>query len=256
VVDRGVVMADIASQVERGAQHITFGDPDFFNGPTHAMEIVRALHREFPNLTYDATIKVEHLLQHAELLGELCSTGCAFVISAVESLDDAVLARLEKHHTRADFVRTVDLMRNAGLPLAPTFIAFTPWTTLASFADLLTTLAELDLVEHVAPVQLAIRLLIPTGSRLLELEEVRALVGEFDRERLAYPWQHPDPRVDELQQRVEAVVALVGKHDGARSQVFAAVRDAVSEFIPQAAWKSAPLVARAAIPYLTEPWYC
>ena len=26
-------------QVESGAQHITFGDPDFFNGPTHGMRI-------------------------------------------------------------------------------------------------------------------------------------------------------------------------------------------------------------------------
>jgi radical SAM superfamily enzyme YgiQ (UPF0313 family) len=256
VVQRDVVLEDIRRQVALGAEHITFGDPDFFNGPAHAMEIVRVLHREFPALTYDATIKVEHLLQHGALLPELRATGCAFVISAVESLDDAVLARLEKHHTRADFVRAVELMRAAKLPLAPTFIPFTPWTTLASYADLLQTLAELDLVEHVAPVQLAIRLLIPSGSRLLELEDLRALVGEFDREKLAYPWRHPDPRVDELQRQVEAVVELIGKHDVPRSQVFAAVRDLVREFEPQGDWDFAPLAARATIPYLTEPWYC
>jgi radical SAM superfamily enzyme YgiQ (UPF0313 family) len=256
VVQRDVVLEDIRRQVALGAGHITFGDPDFFNGPAHAMEIVRALHREFPALTYDATIKVEHLLQQAALLPELRATGCAFVISAVESLDDAVLARLEKHHTRADFVRAVEVMRAAALPLAPTFIPFTPWTTLASYSDLLRTLVELDLVEHVAPVQLAIRLLIPSGSRLLELEDVRALVGEFDRDKLAYPWRHPDPRVDELQRQVEAVVELIGKHDVPRSQVFAAVRDLVREFAPQGDWDFAPLAARATIPYLTEPWYC
>jgi hypothetical protein len=194
------------------------------------------------------------LLQHQELLSELRATGCAFVTSAVESLEDAVLARLEKHHTRADFFRVVQLMREAGLPLSPTFIPFTPWTTVASYADLLRTLSDLDLVEHVAPVQLAIRLLIPEGSRLLELDEVRALVGEFDRERLVYPWRHPDPRVDELQQQVESVVALIGKHDTPRSQVFAAVCDLVKDFEP--GWKMAPLPARATIPYLTEPWYC
>jgi radical SAM superfamily enzyme YgiQ (UPF0313 family) len=256
VVQREVVLEDIRRQVALGAEHITFGDPDFFNGPAHAMEIVRALHREFPALSYDATIKVEHLLQQAALLPELRATGCAFVISAVESLDDAVLARLEKHHARADFVRAVELMRAAGLPLAPTFIPFTPWTTLASYADLLRTLAELDLVEHVPPVQLAIRLLIPSGSRLLELQDVRALLGDFDREKLAYPWQHPDPHVDELQCQVEAVVELIGKHDVPRSQVFAAVRDLVREFEPQGDWDFAPLAARATIPYLTEPWYC
>jgi hypothetical protein len=145
-------------------------------------------------------------------------------------------------------------MRDAGLPLSPTFIPFTPWTSLDSYADLLRTLAELDLVEHVAPVQLAIRLLIPEGSRMLELEEVRALVGGFDREKLAYPWRHPDPRVDELQQRVESVVGLIAKHDTPRPRVFAAVCEQVKEFAPE--WTAAPRPARATIPYLTEPWYC
>ena len=257
IVQREVVLEDVRRQVAAGAEHITFGDPDFFNGPTHAMEIVRALHRESPAVTYDATIKVEHLLQHAELLPELKATGCAFVTSAVESLDDAVLARLEKRHTRADFLRVVERMRRAGLPLSPTFIPFTPWTTAESYAELLRTLAELELVEHVAPVQLAIRLLIPAGSRLLELDEVRALVGEFGRERLAYPWRHRDARVDELQRQVEGVVALIAKHDTPRAEVFGAVCALVREFstdIP--AWTPPPLAARATIPYLTEPWYC
>ncbi|MDP9268625.1 MAG: CUAEP/CCAEP-tail radical SAM protein [Acidobacteriota bacterium] len=273
IVQREIVLEDIRRQVVHGAQHITFGDPDFFNGPTHALEIVRALHREFPGVTYDATIKIEHLLQHAGLVPELRATGCAFVVSAVESLDDAVLARLEKHHTRAGFLRAVALMRSAGLPLSPTFIPFTPWTTLASYCEMLATLAELDLVEHIAPVQLAIRLLIPAASRLLELEEVRALVGEFDRAKLAYPWQHLDPRVDELQREVEAVVALGSthlgsthlgsthedaEHDVQRGAVFAAVRELVQDpALKEApAWQVAPLPARATIPYLTEPWYC
>ncbi len=59
VVQRDVVLADIRQQVEAGAQHITFGDPDFFNGPTHAIAIVQALHQKFPRVTYDATIKIE-----------------------------------------------------------------------------------------------------------------------------------------------------------------------------------------------------
>lgn len=51
-----VVLADIRNQVGEGAQHISFGDPDFLNGPTHAVRIVRAVNREFPELTYDAPI--------------------------------------------------------------------------------------------------------------------------------------------------------------------------------------------------------
>src|SRR6185312_3574554 len=57
-----IVLADIHAQVLSGAaRHITFGDPDFWNGPTHAMRIIRALHQEFPDVTFDATIKIEHL---------------------------------------------------------------------------------------------------------------------------------------------------------------------------------------------------
>ena len=196
IVQRDVVLEDIRRQVAAGAQHITFGDPDFWNGPGHAMPLVEALHREWPDLSYDATIKVEHLLKHRDLLPDLRRTGCAFVTTAVESLDDAVLATLAKGHTRADFLEALRLTRAAGLPLSPTFIPFTPWTTLAGYAAFLRDLAELGLAEQVAPVQLAIRLLIPQGSLLLELPEVRRMVEPFDAAGLCYPWKNSDERVD------------------------------------------------------------
>ncbi len=189
-----------------GAQHITFGDPDFFNGPAHALAIVDELHREFPALSYDATIKIEHLLKHAGELPRLRDTGCLFVTSAVESVDDAILARLDKGHTRADFLEVARNFRELGMTLQPTFVPFTPWTTIEGYRELLRVIAEAELVEHVAPIQLAIRLLIPGGSRLLELEDVREMAGAFDREALAYPWRHADARVDELQRRVQAAV--------------------------------------------------
>ena len=193
VVQPEIVLADIRQQVAAGAQHITFGDPDFFNGPTHAMRIVDALHREFPSLTYDATIKIEHLLKHRDLLPRLRETGCLFVTSAVESVDDAVLAKLDKGHTRADFIQVAREFRSIGLTLAPTFIPFTPWTTRQQYRELLAVLMDLDLVDHVAPVQLALRLLIPSGSRLLELAEIQAVIREFDEPALLYRWRHSDP---------------------------------------------------------------
>src|SRR3954467_3749301 len=125
-----VVLGDVRAQVTAGAQHITFGDPDFFNGIRHAEAIIAGMSREFPGVTYDVTIKVEHLLKHSGHLRLLRETGCAFVTSAVEAVDDHVLARLEKGHTRADFERVVELFRDAQLPLAPTFLPFTPWTTI------------------------------------------------------------------------------------------------------------------------------
>src|SRR6185503_18517843 len=80
-----VVMHDIRTHVASRAEHITFGDPDFFNGPTHARRLVERLHAEFPALTYDVTIKIEHLLAQAEMLPLLKRTGCLFITSAVES---------------------------------------------------------------------------------------------------------------------------------------------------------------------------
>ena len=130
VVQPDVVLEDIARQVAAGAEHITFGDPDFFNGPTHAMRIVQELHRRFPRLTYDVIIKVEHLLKHAGHLPTLRDTGCLFVTSAVEAVDDRILEIFDKRHTREDFVRAVLLCREVGLNLNPTFVTFNPWITL------------------------------------------------------------------------------------------------------------------------------
>jgi radical SAM superfamily enzyme YgiQ (UPF0313 family) len=243
VVQREVVLADVRQQVRAGARHITFGDPDFFNGPGHAVALAEAMHSEFPSVTYDVTIKVEHLLKHRALLPILKRTGCAFVTSAVESVDDAVLERFAKNHTRADFYEAVELMRDVGLVLSPTFVAFTPWTTLAGYRDLLRTVAELGLVEHVAPVQWGIRLLVPAGSLLLGYLDV----GEFDPARLVFPWVHPDTRMDGL----AADIARVTAGQGSRRETFKQVWEL-------AFGRQLDLVLpdRATVPYLNEPWYC
>jgi len=258
IVPRDVVLADIRQQVAAGAQHVTFGDPDFLNGPGHALLIVRALHEEFPSVTYDVTIKVEHLLRHADALPVLRATGCAFVTSAVEAFDDRILEALEKGHTRADFERALALVREAGLVLQPTFVAFTPWTTLAGYAEMLASIAELDLVEAVAPVQLGLRLLIPAQSRLLERDDVRGWVSRFDPAALVHRWSHDDPRVDALQRAVAAEVetrALLGED---RATIFAAVSEIAAEAgaNPRTRRAQAREEHRAPVPFLTEPWYC
>jgi len=260
VVPTAVVLADIRNQVAAGAAHITFGDPDFFNGPTHARRTLIALHGEFPQLTYDVTIKIEHLLRYKSELGLLRDTGCLFVTTAAESIDDAVLATLDKGHTAADFECAVAVCRQHGLLLAPTFVPFTPWSSLEGYVGLLAAIRRLDLTEHVAPIQLGIRLLIPGGSRLLDLPDVRTLVGPFDSAALAYPWAHRDARVDALQQ---AIVATVGRHAGAsRDDVFARVWQLACECaqVDPAAGRPPAMpdagYQRTSVPYLNEPWYC
>ncbi|MBS1854345.1 MAG: radical SAM protein [Acidobacteria bacterium] len=252
VVQQDVVLEDVRRQVAAGAQHITFGDPDFLNGPGHAAAIVEALHREWPWLTYDVTIKVEHLLKHRDLAGVLRRTNCAFVTSAVESFEDAMLTRLAKGHTRADFLEALAAMRAAGLPLCPTFLPFTPWTTRESYRAFLREIAALGLAAQVAPIQLAIRLLIPEGSLLLDLPETRAHIGLFDPRSLCYPWKNPDPEIDRLCLDIQELIKREEKRRTPRTEIFRAIYDlAGAGELPDL-----PLESRATIPYLTEPWYC
>jgi len=244
-----VVMADVKAQVAAGAQHISFGDPDFFNGPTHATRLVERLAAECPGITYDVTIKIEHLIKHRDLLSRLAGTGCLFITSAVESIDDHVLQQLAKGHTRADFIRAVEWCRQAGVTLAPTFVAFTPWTSPDGYSELLDTIEELDLVEQVAPIQLAIRLLVTTGSPLLELPEIRSVTNEFDPASLTWPWRHQDPRVDALQ---ASVMTLVGANVGtSRRETFDAIRT-----VANGERTDQPRAASRKVPYMTEAWYC
>ena len=258
VVPLDVVLADVRQQVAAGARHITFGDPDFFNGITHATRIVEALHANHPHLTYDVTIKVEHLLRHSQALSTLASTGCLFVTSAVESLDDQILLKLEKGHTRYDFLRALELCGNAGLALQPTFVPFTPWTTRQIYFDLLETIADCNLVESVPPIQFAIRLLIPSRSRLLELPDIVSLVGDFDFERLVYPWRHSDPTMDTLAENISRIVAETEKRRESRLQTFERIWNAAAAL--QEANGHAPFRHIASslrpAPYLSEPWYC
>ncbi|MEJ2373865.1 MAG: CUAEP/CCAEP-tail radical SAM protein [Pseudolabrys sp.] len=261
IVQHDVVMADIEQLIESGAEHISFGDPDFFNGPKHAMQIVAALRRRHPTVTYDVTIKIEHLIRHSELLPELKETGCAFVTSAVESVDDHILHVLGKGHTCLDFFRVVELFRGVGLTFLPTFVAFTPWITLEGYRDLLQSILDLDLVANVAPVQLAIRLLIPKGSRLLDSGALKTFITTFDEAALCYRWGHPDPRVDLLQRDVEASVkqTLLGDGRQNRMAAFEKVWRTVERYIDIPSLPVSPVndcQQPKSVPYLSEPWYC
>jgi len=270
VVERDVVLQDIRQQVAAGAKHITFGDPDFFNGPAHALAIVEAMHREFPELTYDVTIKIEHLRNLDAHLPKLRDTGCLFVTSAVESVDDAILEKFDKGHTRQDFLAVAARFRELGLTLLPTFVPFTPWTTLHGYNDLLDVIREQGLCENVAPIQLAIRLLIPAGSRLLELPDVRATVGPFDSAALVFPWKHTDARVDALTRALSDLVQRGEKLKLSRTEIFLHIQRAArsaagnkevrsmvssmaSGIVPGAVPEKAPSLP---VPYLDEPWYC
>jgi radical SAM superfamily enzyme YgiQ (UPF0313 family) len=261
-VPADVVLDDIAALVEAGARHITFGDPDFFNGPTHGLRILRRMHERWPALGFDITAQVTHLRRHRDHLSELVALGCAFVVSAVESLSDRVLAALAKRHRRADVEELFELCERTGLVVRPTFVTFTPWTTLDDVRALVDFIAARSLIDHVDPVQLSIRLLVPPGSLLLDAHP--GTFGPLDSAALTHAWQHEDPRMDALQARIAGRVAGAARSGEDARATFAAIRDLVYDAagLPSpasaAASVAAPaaLLARKRVPRVTEPWFC
>jgi len=218
--------------------------------------VAEALHARFPGLSWDATIKIEHLLNHAELLPRLKACGLLFIVTAVESIDDAILDRLDKGHTQAGFEAALARVRELDIALAPTFVPFTPWTTLEGYRDLLAALLRLNLVEAVPPIQLAIRLLVPQGSYLLHLPDFAAQVGAFDDAMLGYPWQAEDARADTLQAEIMAWVMAAEKAELPRAEVFSGIWNRTHAALGETAPSLDSAQFGAVIPHHSEPWYC
>ena len=257
VVPVDVVLADVRQQVAAGATHVSFGDPDFLNGPGHALAVARALHAEFPAITFDFTAKIEHLLRHAPRLPELAALGCLFIVSAAESLDPDVLSVLDKGHTGADVVAALEATRAAGITLRPTWVAFTPWTTLDGYRAWLDFIDAGDLVDAVDPVQYGLRLLVPPGSLLLEHPAMRPHLGRLVADAFYYEWTHPDARMDALQGAVSHAVAAAADRREDAAVTFQTVR-ALADEAAGVAPRPAPAIARSrrGAPRLTEPWFC
>lgn len=267
IVPERLILEDIRRQVLAGAGHITFGDPDFLNGPGHSLSIVRAMHREFPHLTFDCTTKIEHILKHRELFPEFGSAGCLFVVSAVESFSNHVLDQLVKGHSRADVLEALDIIRRAGITLRPSLVPFTPWTTLDDYIEMFDIVESLDLIESIDPVQFAIRLLIPPGSALLNKAgkgsaPISEFVGQLDQASFQYSWRHPDPRMDDLHREVTAAVEGAARTGQESRDTFEILRGLAY----RAAGRPLPSVNRGegeeregghvTPPRLTEAWYC
>ncbi len=255
VLPQEVVLEDIRRQVQAGATHITFGDPDFLNGPKHSLRVVRAMHDEFPSLTFDFTAKVEHLLQRGDDLPEFAAAGCLFIITAVESLSDRVLTILAKHHTRADVEAAIDYVRRAGIAPRPTWVSFTPWTTRDDFIEVLEFVEERGLIDNIDPVQYSIRLLVPPGSWLAEHEEMLPHRGLLDEASFTYRWTHPDPAMDQLQKDVARLVAEDADANEDAAATFFRVKELACGRQPTEAICSLPADRKRA-PRMTESWFC
>ncbi|MET0627939.1 MAG: CUAEP/CCAEP-tail radical SAM protein [Acidimicrobiia bacterium] len=250
VQDERSVLADVDQLVVGGATHLTFGDPDFLNAPEHARRIVRAMHAAHPTVTFDCTVKVEHVLRHRDLWPELAAQGCVFVVSAFESVDDATLERLDKGHTTAEAAEAVELLRAHGIDVRPSFLPFTPWTTREQLTDLLDFVHAHDLVGSVDPVQYTIRLLLPEGSLLLDHPEMAEHLGGWDADRLGYSWAPADPEMDELQLTLAALVEASLARDDAITETYRLVRAAAGALPVDLTGVTTDR------PRLSESWFC
>lgn len=253
VVSADVVLEDIAQLVCMGAEHITFGDPDFFNGPYHAIRILEEAHRQFPDLTFDITVKVEHILKHRSLWDRVSAAGVVFVVSAFESMNNEVLSILDKGHTRDDMAEAVAIMRSVRIDIRPSWLPFTPWTTAEDVVEMFRFVAEYDLPTD--PIQFTIKLLIPEGSVLLSRPELVPYLGAYDDDRLTYQWTAMDRRCEKLvvgytEHINHSMRSNVGPSDLIRDLFAMAVEAA--ELPPE----SLEIGSFEGRPRLTEPWFC
>jgi Radical SAM superfamily len=257
------VLEDIAQLVDMGARHITFGDPDFLNGPHHALRVVSAVHEEFGDLTFDVTAKVEHILAQRDLWPLFAAAGCVFVVSAFESASDVILGHLAKGHDAAQEMDAVAVLRAAGIEPRPSFLPFTPWTGPRDVIELLDLVAACDLVGNVDPVQYSIRLLVPPGSLLLASGSLDGLLGPYDAEHLGWTWRSAEPRLDLLAESLARLAESAGAEGWSAEQAYEATRAETFRVLGTPA-KPAPkiearlrsAIARDERPRLTESWFC
>lgn len=255
IVDVDAVIADVDQQVSAGARHITFGDPDFLNAPAHSRRVVERLHRRHPSVTFDVTVKVEHILTHADIWREFSEQGCIFAISAFEVLNDRILQMLDKGHTATDAGVAVHTLRDDGIEIRPSWLPFTPWTSMDDVVDIFRFIADHDLVENTDPVQLSIRLLIPSGSLILDLPDMERWLGVYDPPALTYRWTAQDPAVDELQRDL-AELAESGVDQPPRDVFNAMWQRVATGALIDPASLAIPAGATVGRPRMTEAWFC
>ena len=257
VIPKDIVIADIRNQVERGIRHISFGDPDFLNGPGHARRIIAAMHAEFPEITFDFTARIPHLLRYKHLLSEMKSAGCAFVISAMETLNDNVLDVLDKGHTRSDIMQALDIMKKAKISWRPSLLPFTPWSTLDDYVELLDFVRTHDLIQNIDSVQFSLRLLIPPGSALLGHHANADWIGDLDSANFTYRWIHPDWQMEQLWSQINRVVRQSQNEDIDPSKTFSVIEELAYTMAGKTPSFTRIVSQKRPIPAgLTESWFC
>jgi hopanoid C-3 methylase len=190
------IVADIDTLIEQGMEHLTFIDAEFFNATRRSFDALARIHARHPQLTFDFTTRVDHILHNRDRLKDLHDQGVRVITSALEFPNDEVLRQVRKEVTVEDLKTSVALVQGSGITLNPTFIMFNPWVGLEDFARFNDFLVETQMEDAVDPVQYETRLHLYKGSPLLRNDTIRAL--RLEEREFHYDWLHPDPRVDDL----------------------------------------------------------
>ncbi len=260
IVPKEIVLSDIKNLYKQGARHITFTDPDFLNGPKHSLRILRDMNKLFPELTFDFTAKVEHLLKDRAIFPELKRLGCLFIVTALESLNANILKKLIKGHTEKDFLKVLKIARENKISIRPSLIAFTPWTTPEDYIELLNFIEKNELVYEIEPIQMSIRLLIPPGSSLLELKDLREHIVKFEPDKFIHTWKHPDSKMELLNYKVSKIVENHTAINKDPLETFIAIKKEFSVIFPEIIdHKNIIFQAKKHTikpPKLTESWFC
>ncbi len=254
VVGQDLVVGDIDQLVRLGAEHITFSDADFLNAPAYSMDVLRAAHQRHPMLTYDVTVKVEHILQHRGLWPEMAELGVLFVVSAFESVDDRTLQILDKGHSIDDMVEAIQVIRSAGIHIRPTWLPFLPWTTPADIAGIFGFLDEHDLGSALDPVQLAIKVLVPEGSLLVDNSVMKPYLSHFDGDALTWMWSFVHSDSERLHKELDRIAAEASDCAEESEVTLESMRAVVSQ-ISGVVLGPQPSLEKD-VPRLSESWFC
>jgi len=247
------IITDVTNQVEEGAKHISFNDPDFFNGPKHALKILQLLNEKHPSITYDSTIKVEHILKYPDYFQELKNLNMLFVISAFETTNDHVLNILQKNHSFNDLNKAVELSLENNIDIRPTWMPFSPWTEQNDLISIIKLIENYKLRETVDPIQLTIKLLVPKNSLILKRPEMKEYLLDYDPASFSYAWQYKFPNIDNIQNEIFNYV-LQHESENEYTQYLGLV-DILESHTNETLLNSEKYSQRI-VPKLSETWFC
>lgn len=196
LVSDDLVERDVTNLVAQGMTHLTFTDADFFNAKKHGLKIIRTLHSQFPDLTYDFTTRVDHILENKDAIKEMGQLGLAFITTALEFPKQEVLDQVFKEMNVPMIEEALAFLKEAGVKVNPTFITFNPWVSLEDMAELHDFIARNELENIVDPIQFETRLHLYKGLPLFNNDTVKEL--QLEEHEFHFDWQHADSRLDKL----------------------------------------------------------